>query len=204
MDSAPFPTLCSPLSSGGLPLPAPFHSVELLGHSPEAHRVLPMGALPVPRRGPRFPRFPGRHLSCEGERRHDPHPLRGMVTPRCPPVGACSAPELPGGVPGQRQSLQRGGRSTHPRSLKGVAASPRCLPWHQVQGPQGSKVSARSESAPMGRGGSVPCEKGQRPTAGPSCASLLRTPKSTMRSRGSIPRPPTPHHAPPSDSPPPL
>lgn len=84
MDSAPFPTL----SSGGLPLPAPSHSVEPLGHSPEAHRVLPMGALPVRRRGPRFPRFPrflGRHLSCEGERRHDPHPLRGMVTPRCPP-----------------------------------------------------------------------------------------------------------------------
>lgn len=128
-----------------------------------------------------------------------PNPLRGMRTPRVSSRVA-PAPERSGGSRARGRHPSEGGRTTHPRNLKGVAASPHSLPWHQVQVPQGPKVSERSELAPRGRGGSVTGEKGQRPAAGPSCASLLhsRPPQSTTPSRGPISRSPTPHHAPPA------
>lgn len=179
MDSAPFSALYFPLPPVASLFPPHFTSVELTLQATHQKPIAFFQWAPSRSgRGGRGSRGSWAVTSPGGrggrEEGMTPNPLRGMRTPRVSSRVA-PAPERSGGSRTRGRHPSEGGRTTHPRNLKGVAASPHSLPWHQVQVPQGPKVSERSELAPMGRGGSVTGEKGQRPAAGPSCASLLHS-----------------------------
>lgn len=103
-----------------------------------------------------------------------------------------------GGLRARGGRSKRVGRITHPRNPKGAAASPHSLPSHQVQVPQGSRVTECPKGAPTGE--MRVCDRRQGST--PDCRSQLRlvwgtrAPRSIKEAGGSISsalRPITPH-----------